>query len=94
MGILDLEIAARPVANSVARAPQFAGKVMIVGILGELSDPQEFAILKRLPTLLHRIKCHLEHNAVGVQMRFKGAGRIVREFGGDEVVWRLCGNHG
>jgi len=80
-----LEIAVRPVVNPVAESPQFAGEFVIVRILSELSRSQELVILKRFPTLLDGIECRIEHDAMRVQVRIKGARCVVREQRRNEV---------
>jgi hypothetical protein len=57
----------------IAERLQIAGQLVVINIFGELSGAQEFIILKRLPAILHLIKCGIEHNAMCVQMRVEGA---------------------
>src|SRR5437667_8677594 len=42
-------------------------------------------ILKRFPAVLDGIECRIEHDAMRVQVRIKGARRIVREQRRNEV---------
>ena len=50
-----------------------------LGMVGKLSRAQQFVVLQRLPTILHRVKSSVEHNAVRVQMRIKRARGVVGE---------------
>jgi hypothetical protein len=83
---LNLKIAARQVANSIAEAPQLASEFVVIGVLGKLSRPQQFEILQCLPTVLHLVKSGVEDDAMRVQMRIERSRRVVREQGGGEVA--------
>ena len=83
---LHLKIPAWPVADLVAERPQFAGEFMVVDVLGKLPGAQQFVIFQSLPAIFHRIERRVENNAVRVQMRIKGAGRVVREQRGGEIA--------
>ena len=75
----DLKITADPVANRITERTQFAGEFMVISVLGEFSGAKQLVILKRLPAVFDGIKGCVEDNAMGMQMRVKGARRVVRE---------------
>src|SRR5439155_7369652 len=81
----NLKISSRPVANPIPESLQFTGELMVVDVFSEFPRPQQFVILKRLPSVFHCIKRCVEHDAVGVQVRVEGAGGVMREFRGDEI---------
>jgi hypothetical protein len=48
---LDLKITPRLVANLITEPAQFAGKLMVIEVLGEFSRLQQFKILQSLPSV-------------------------------------------
>ena len=83
---LNLEIAARLVANLVAETSQITGQLVVIDILGKLPGTQEFKIFQCLPTVFHRVKRGVENNAVRVQMRVQRAGGFVGEQRGGKIA--------
>ena len=82
----DFKITASAIANQIAESPQFTGEFVIVSVLGKPSGAQQFVILERLPTILHRVKSGVEYDAMRVQMGIKGTRSIVREQRSHEVA--------
>jgi hypothetical protein len=75
----DLKITSDPVANRITERTQFAGEFMVISVLGEFSGAKQLVILERLPAIFGSIKGCIEDNAMGMQVRIKGARRVVRE---------------
>ena len=59
---------------------------MVVGVLGKLSCAQQFVVLQRLPSVLHRIERRVENDAVRVQMRIERARRVMCEQGRGKIA--------
>src|SRR5205809_5737551 len=72
-------------ANRIAEAAKVSGQFVIIKRLDELSGTQHLVVLKRLPTLFHRIERGVEQNAVGVQVRVQRSRGGVREYCPNEV---------
>jgi hypothetical protein len=78
--------------TSRSRNPEFTRQLVVIDVLDVFPRPQHLEVLQRLPTLSTRVVCGVEHDAVAMQVRIKGARRVVTKHGAHDVTGGPVGN--
>src|ERR1035441_1109976 len=81
----DLKIPTRMIDQVVAETSELARHLVVIDVLDIFPRAHHLGGLECLPSLLNTIVRGVEHDAVAMQVRIKGARRVVPKYGAHHV---------